>query len=433
MGTAAPGYCLKSALKKNPRLLPTLDREHADKICRAPSTAVIAATTDTSGIVGITISGTTGTNTTGNAIIAIDGLVSCVFDGAMTGGDYVQISSSTAGNCHDTGSGTYPTSGWQVIGRVTSTNASTGTFTLKMGGGSPADGSGGLSGMTASQVPIAASATTVTSSEPLAGAGAAITIGPASGVTTLDVAEFTGTGGQIANSGTLLSSLAGLGTSNTWTASQTFGNIELNTTITGVAAATNVSIEAGLGTASSGGAVGGLFEKGSDNSDTVSATIAGYHISRCGMLTAATPNAAALEGVCQSVAGYLKGSAVANVGDVVCGTTTAFTVTDCATTPGTNIVGIANATSNPIGVIYAGTALVKLDGALTAIGDNVCMGTTTAGLAHDSSSTTTACTLGTSIGVIIADSGTATQSAGAGTGSTAMSTTLVLVQLHIGQ
>ena len=61
-------------------------------------------------------------------------------------------------------------------------------------------GSSGLSGMTATQVPIAATATTVTSSESLAGAGAGITTGPVSGVTSLDLTEFTGTGGQIADS-----------------------------------------------------------------------------------------------------------------------------------------------------------------------------------------------------------------------------------------
>src|ERR1700691_6306325 len=48
-------------------------------------------------------------------------------------------------------------------------------------------GGGGLSGMTAGQIPVAATATTVTSSMPLAGAGAGITTGPASGVTSGDV------------------------------------------------------------------------------------------------------------------------------------------------------------------------------------------------------------------------------------------------------
>jgi hypothetical protein len=62
-------------------------------------------------------------------------------------------------------------------------------------------GGGGLSGMTAGQVAIAATASTVTSSKALAGSGAGITTGPASGVTSTDFAAFTGTGGQIADSG----------------------------------------------------------------------------------------------------------------------------------------------------------------------------------------------------------------------------------------
>jgi hypothetical protein len=66
-------------------------------------------------------------------------------------------------------------------------------------------GGGSLSGMTAGQVPIAATGSTVTSSEARAGSGAAITTGPGSGVTTLDLTEFTGTGGQIADSGILAS------------------------------------------------------------------------------------------------------------------------------------------------------------------------------------------------------------------------------------
>lgn len=88
----------------------------------------------------------------------------------------------------------------------------TGAATLyldKSGNYSTPSGSSGLSGMTSGQVGIAGSATTITSSKALAGSGSGITTGPTSS-TSGDVAEFTGTSGQIADSGVLLSSLAPL-------------------------------------------------------------------------------------------------------------------------------------------------------------------------------------------------------------------------------
>lgn len=100
------------------------------KLTGAPSTAVILATTDTTGTIGIT---TSGAGTTGSANIQLLGSVSCVFDGATIAGDYVQISSTVAGNCHDTNSANYPTSGTgDVIGRVLSTNGAAGTYTIDL-------------------------------------------------------------------------------------------------------------------------------------------------------------------------------------------------------------------------------------------------------------------------------------------------------------
>jgi hypothetical protein len=102
------------------------------KLTGAPSTALIVATTDTDGAIGVVVSGA---GTSGVATIQTNGQVGsstsggCAFDGATTAGDYVQISSSTAGKCHDTGASTYPTSG-QVIGRVLSTNGSAGTYSI---------------------------------------------------------------------------------------------------------------------------------------------------------------------------------------------------------------------------------------------------------------------------------------------------------------
>src|SRR6266436_3874150 len=99
------------------------------KLTGAPSTAVKAGTSDTGGIIGIVVGGA---GTTGNAQIAVSGQATCVFDGATTAGDYVGISSTTAGDCHDAGA-TYPTSG-QVLGRVLSTNGSSGFYVVALYG-----------------------------------------------------------------------------------------------------------------------------------------------------------------------------------------------------------------------------------------------------------------------------------------------------------
>jgi hypothetical protein len=100
------------------------------KLTGAPSTAVITATTDTTGVIGIT---TSGAGTTGSAVIQLLGSVSCVFDGATIAGDYVQISSTTVGDCHDTNSATYPAVGTgDVIGRVLSTNGAAGTYVIDL-------------------------------------------------------------------------------------------------------------------------------------------------------------------------------------------------------------------------------------------------------------------------------------------------------------
>jgi hypothetical protein len=99
------------------------------KLTGAPSTAVIAATTDTLGVVGVTIAGA---GTTGTAIIQINGLVNCVFSGATTAGHYVQISSTTGGDCVDSGAATYPVAGGEVIGRVLSTNTGAGTYQINL-------------------------------------------------------------------------------------------------------------------------------------------------------------------------------------------------------------------------------------------------------------------------------------------------------------
>jgi len=102
------------------------------KLTGAPSTAIITATADTSGILGIVVAGA---GAAGSADIAVLGKASCVFDSATTAGHYVQNDTSTAGDCMDAGA-SYPTSG-QVIGIVTSTNGGAGTYEVDLSLGQP--------------------------------------------------------------------------------------------------------------------------------------------------------------------------------------------------------------------------------------------------------------------------------------------------------
>ncbi len=122
------------------------------KLTGAPSTAVIAATTDTQAIVGVVVGGA---GTSGSAQIAIEGQATCVFDGATTAGDYVQASSGTAGDCSDIGA-TYPGSG-QALGRVLSTHGGAGTYGVLIFPPEIRGGSGGGSGTVTSVAVVAGS------------------------------------------------------------------------------------------------------------------------------------------------------------------------------------------------------------------------------------------------------------------------------------
>lgn len=97
------------------------------KLSGAPSKAILAGTSDTIGAIGIV---TAGAGTTGSASIAILGQVTCEFDGATTAGNFVTISTGTAGKCHDAGT-TYPTN-VAVYGRVLSTNGGAGSYTMEL-------------------------------------------------------------------------------------------------------------------------------------------------------------------------------------------------------------------------------------------------------------------------------------------------------------
>jgi hypothetical protein len=117
------------------------------KLIGAPSTAVIASTTDNKNgvVMGITVGGA---GTTGNAVVTFAGFANCVFDGATTAGDFVTVSTTTPGNCHDIGSA-QPFDSSQMIGRVTTNNAAAGTYGVLLNpqtANSPsAAGSGGTS------------------------------------------------------------------------------------------------------------------------------------------------------------------------------------------------------------------------------------------------------------------------------------------------
>ncbi|HLK64738.1 MAG TPA: hypothetical protein VKU19_14935 [Bryobacteraceae bacterium] len=117
----------------------------------APLTAIVAGTSDTTGILGIAWSGG---GTTGNVLYAPvsgPGIAPCIFDGATTANHLVIASTTTGGDCHDSGvaaNGTCPSV--QVLGVVTSTNGAGGTYNVALGttcpGGSSSGGSSVASG-----------------------------------------------------------------------------------------------------------------------------------------------------------------------------------------------------------------------------------------------------------------------------------------------
>lgn len=95
---------------------------HLAKLTGAPSMAVSVGTTDTVAI-GVVV---TGGGTTGTATIKNEGTARCAFDATgVVSGDFVQISTTTAGDCHDSGVSSYtsgPPSGF-VVGTALETGA----------------------------------------------------------------------------------------------------------------------------------------------------------------------------------------------------------------------------------------------------------------------------------------------------------------------
>lgn len=98
------------------------------KVTGDPPTGTILSTSDTVGSgMGVCVSGC---GNSGTATIAIMGFASCAFDGGTTALNYVIVSTTTAGMCHDGGS-TFPT-GVTVLGRVQSTNVGAGTYSITL-------------------------------------------------------------------------------------------------------------------------------------------------------------------------------------------------------------------------------------------------------------------------------------------------------------
>lgn len=84
-----------------------------------PPQLISTSAGDTGGAVGLIMQGA---GTTGAGFIRTSGIFPCTFDGFATSGDYVGISGSAVGQCHDEGP-TYPNNGTQVVGRVMSTGS----------------------------------------------------------------------------------------------------------------------------------------------------------------------------------------------------------------------------------------------------------------------------------------------------------------------
>jgi hypothetical protein len=103
-----------------------------------PSQALVAGTSSTNGVIGL-VQG--GAGKSGNAVITWHGYAYCIFDNATTAGDAVIASTSTAGDCHDTGSGSQP--GSQLIGYVDVTNSVAGQTNGMRVSLQPAQGGGG--------------------------------------------------------------------------------------------------------------------------------------------------------------------------------------------------------------------------------------------------------------------------------------------------
>jgi hypothetical protein len=237
----------------------------------APSTAVTAATTATAGVIGVVQSGA---GTTGSAQIAYAGAATCAFDAtATTAGDYVQISSTVAGKCHDVGT-TLPTSG-EVLGIVTASGAASSNelVWLYMQNAVGSSGSSiplsSVTSMTASPAALANGTNTLTwgwtntTTNPFTITGDSLTSGILHSLTSASSALTSGTLLNVAQSSTTATPTGNLvSLSNAATTANTSTTLSVSNATTGAGWAiygTNATAAALAPTTGGGSAISGIM------------------------------------------------------------------------------------------------------------------------------------------------------------------------------
>jgi hypothetical protein len=171
------------------------------------SRATNAATATTGGVIGIAQS----TVSAGSSVeVATNGKATCQFDAtAVTAGDYVQISSTTAGDCHDAGS-TRPASG-QMIGFALATGSASTTQAVRL-----FDGEVMAVPVPSSATVATSETTTSTSYTSLTTSGPAVTVSVSAVGTALVTLTV-----SISNNNDSQSCYMGFGTGDSTTASDT--------------------------------------------------------------------------------------------------------------------------------------------------------------------------------------------------------------------
>jgi hypothetical protein len=118
----------------------------------APSTAVIATTGTTAGVLGVVsgwtipAGGSSATGTTGNAVITFSGQAICAFDGTNVAGNWAIVSTTVAGDCHDSGTASTAAPPAGSVGISFTSNTGTGNYIVRFGTGSPTQAGLSLSG-----------------------------------------------------------------------------------------------------------------------------------------------------------------------------------------------------------------------------------------------------------------------------------------------